>query len=220
MRYRIVSRAMAPLLRVRFWMADFLFDRFLTGMAKNGEWLDTLFSTLSVGPGQHVLVLGSHSSSIAAALSKTFPTASFTVEDQNKTIRARAGRHTSLPNVANTHPAPDIDVLAFDKQSFHQVVCFLALHERRPEDKLVLLTEIARVLRRGGILYAVEFDKPENDQESKMLRVAGRKSRAAVISHLSGAWLSFFAKAGFSRVRRQSSHSIKAGRLSVVTARK
>ena len=220
MRYRIVNRAVAPLLRVRFWMANLIFDRFLKGMAKNEEWLDTLFSTLSVGPGQDVLVLGSHSSSIVAALSKTFPTANFAVQDQNRKLRARAQRQTSLPNVANTLPAPAIDVLAFDKKSFHQVVCFLALHERRPEDKLILLTEIARVLRRGGILYIVEFDKPENDQESKMLRVAGRKSRAAVISHLSGTWLSFLSKAGFSDIRRRSSHSIKAGRLSVVTARR
>lgn len=83
-----------------------------------------------------------------------------------------------------------------------------------------MLREIARVLRRGGSLYAVEFDKPENDRESKMLRVAGRKSRTAVISHLAGTWLSHLAMAGFSRIRRQSSHSIRAGRLSVVTARK
>jgi ubiquinone/menaquinone biosynthesis C-methylase UbiE len=220
MRYQIIHRGMAPLLRFRFWMADFILDRLMMGVVSDQEWLQKLLGSLSVGPGHDVLVLGSHGRSIATALSKMFPAAKFAVGDRNTKEYASPRRQASDRDPGDDDPASDTNVLTFDRHSFDRVVCFLALHERRPEDKLALLREIARVLRRGGTLHAVEFDKPENDQESKMLRVAGRKSRTAVISHLAGTWLSYLAKAGFSRIRRQSSHSIKAGRLSVVTARK
>jgi SAM-dependent methyltransferase len=97
----------------------------------------------------------------------------------------------------------------------------LRLHDRPPEGKIGLLKEIARVLRRGGRLYVVDFDKPENPGEGGMLAFAQLIwGTASVAPHVSGSWVEFFVKVGLAGVRRQSSHSIGIGRLSVVKARK
>lgn len=123
MRYRIMHRGMAPLLRFRFWMAGFIFDRLLMGVVSDREWLQKLLGPLSVHPGHDVLVLGSHGRSIAPALSDMFPAAKFAVEDRNIKNRAGTRRQASDRHPGDDDPARDANVLAFDGHSFDRVVC-------------------------------------------------------------------------------------------------
>ena len=52
----------------------------------------------------------------------------------------------------------------------------LALHHRMPVAKLLLLKEVARVLRRGSPLHVLDFDRPELGKERGILEFAGRIS--------------------------------------------
>lgn len=222
MRYQIVHRGMAPLLRIRFWLSDFIYDRLLSAIVSDEAWQEKLFGSFMADPGQNILIVGQRSSSIALRLARKFPEAKFRALDTNQKALAQSRRQLSHERPSNLDLA-NLSVstkLPFESSSFNQIVCFLVLHERTPDEKLALLRDMIRIMRRGGVLHAVELDKPQTDQESKILRVEGRKSKSAVIAHLSGAWLGFIAKAGFSRVKRQSSYSIRAGRLTIINARK
>lgn len=105
--------------------------------------------------------------------------------------------------------------------SFDAVVCTLALHDSPPDEKLGIVKEMTRVLRRGGTLRAVDFDKPENIRERRILELARRISGAAAVGpHFDGSWIDVLAKGGLAGARRQSSCSIGIGRMAIVKARK
>lgn len=88
-------------------------------------------------------------------------------------------------------------------------------------DKVGFLQELYRALRQGGTVYVVDFDAPADLQEQVALTIAqiayGSDNLAP---HRDGSWPGLLARAGFGSVRRISSHSVKAGRVSIVRGRK
>ncbi len=220
MRYHIARRSFAPLVRLRFWLAKFIYHHLLVVIMSNEGWQERLLAPFRAKPDNKILLLGEYSSYLALNLAARFPEAFFKAMDPNARAVAATQRRIVARKIANLRleGLNDANPFLLTDGSCHQVVCLLSLHQRASQEKLKLLKEIARLLQRDGILHLIELDRPENDNESKMLRFAARTNRAAVISHLNGAWPESVAKAGFSRIRRQSSHSIGVGRLSVVTA--
>jgi len=104
-----------------------------------------------------------------------------------------------------------------DAGSFDNVVLVLTLHDRVPDEQLEITKEMLRLLRHGGKLHVADYDKPVVLGERGILRFAEYISGpAAAEPHLTGNWTDFLAKAGFISVRRQSSHSVGIGRISVV----
>ncbi len=156
-------------------------------------------------------------------LARRFPEASFVGTDPSpkavgKARQSIARRH--VPN-ATVMVAPPNGRLPFDAGSFDKVVCILTFHDRLPDEKLGIAKEILRILRRGGTLHVADFDKPTTLKECGILSFTQYISgRAAAEPHMNGSWTTFLAKAGFVGIRRQSSHSVGIGRISIVKARK
>ena len=208
---------------IRFSFAKLLYDGFFTVMIRDRSWQEPVIDSLAPQANDRIVDFGAGSGSTAIALASRFPKASFVGIDLDRTSVEKATRDIARRHLANVRvlAAPLHDRLPFDASSFDKAVCLLAFHDRLPDEKLRLSCELRRVLRRGGTLHVADYDKPTNSNEQRILAFAERISVAAAAkSHRDGSWTDFLAKAGFVAIRRQSSHSVGIGRISVVRARK
>lgn len=220
----LLQGASAIVTRVRFWLARLVYDQILLFLIDDESWQETLLVSVAPKPGDRILIIGARSSFPALAFARAYPAATFSALDTNSRTIANTTRRLAKKQMSNLilkKVSSDENVLSFEVGSFDKVICMLALHHRTPAAKLLLLKEFVRVLRRSGLLHVLDFDKPQLGKEGGILEFAGRISGSeALVPHLNGTWLEFFAKAGLTGVRRQSSHSIGIGRISVIKARK
>jgi ubiquinone/menaquinone biosynthesis C-methylase UbiE len=211
------------LVRYRFWVAKLFYNLSFAILARDASWQEELVAYLKPKAGDRILNFGPHSSSTAISLALRYPEATFVIVDPNSKAAERmrlSAARKQLGNITVVH-ASLLGKLPLNAGSFDAVICTLALHDSPPEEKLGIIKEMGRVLRHGGTLRAVDFDKPENAKERRILELAGRISGvAAVTPHFDGSWVDFLAKAGLAGASRMSSHSFESGRISIVKARK
>ena len=209
--------------RIRFRAMKCLYDGFFVVMVRDASWQEPLLAAVTPGANSRILNFGPGSAQTARNLAIRFPTANIVGVDPNPKAVEKARRIIARSNIANLTiiDAPRRGRLPFDAGSFDNVVLVLTLHDRAPDEKLEIAKEMLRLLRHGGKLHVADYDKPVVRGERGILRFAEYISGpAAAEPHLTGNWTDFLAKAGFISVRRQSSHSVGIGRISVVKARK
>lgn len=209
--------------RFRYRVAKLIYDSISGLIVRAGGWQEELFGSLDPKAGERILDFGRGNSSTSVSLALRYPEAKVVAMESSceaaRRVRSKAIRHRirNLSVVVATLQRP----LPFHAASFDKVVCRLGLHDFPPNEKLAIVKEIARVIRRGGTFHVADFDKAESPGEGGILELAGRISGpAAVAAHVDGSWMEFLTKAGFAGVRRRSSHSIGFGRVSAVRARK
>lgn len=218
----IARRTLATITRARFWMARIIYDCIFAFVIRDDDWREKLFVTLTPGSGDRVLDFGPYSFFSVVQFAQRYPAVTFCALDTHrKSAKTRRGAERKrLGNVAFARISDD-GRLPFDAGSFDKIICVLGLHDRAPREKLVLIKDFARILRRGGSLLLVDFDKPQARGEGGMLEFAARIwGPEAVACHLDGSWVEIVVKGGFAGVRRNSSSSLGIGRLSVIKARK
>lgn len=209
--------------RFRYWASKQIYDLIFVILVRDGSWQEGLLDSLAPKAGSRFLNLGLGSASFAMSLALRYPDATFSGVDPNSRAVQKVQLSVARKQIGNIAviDAPLDGKLPFDAGSFDTVICMLALHDSPPNKKLGIVKEITRVLRRGGTLHAADFDKPENHGEGGILEFARRISGlAAVAPHLNGSWAEVLATGGLAGVKRQSSHSIGIGRISIVKARK
>lgn len=209
--------------RFRYWVAKLIYEVIFVILVRDGSWQEGIFESLAPKAGDRVLDVGPGSSFTALSLALRYPEATFVGLEPSSRAAEKARSKAAQKEIRNLSVivAPIHGALPFDASSFDKVVCMLGLHDCPPAEKLGIVKEIMRIVRRGGTFHVADFDKPENRAEGGILEFARRISGpAAIASHVNGSWIQFLAKGGFAGVRRQSSHSIGIGRISVVKARK
>lgn len=210
--------------RIRFRIAKLIYDGFSSVMMRDLSWQQSLYESIGGAGKKRILSVGPGSASAAAALAARFPDAEIVGADPDPNAVQKAHRKMARGNVSNLtviDATMQCGRLPFNAATFDKIVVMLTLHDRPPDEKVALVRELLRVLRRGGTLHVAEYDKPVNDRERRILRFAERLSgRAAVEPHLNGSWTNVLATAGFVAIRRQSSQSIDVGRIAIVKARK
>lgn len=216
-------RAAGIVFRLRYWLAKLIYYGSFVLLVRDGRWQREVFEALAPKAGDRILDFGAGSSSTATSLALRYPEATFVGADPSSKAVENARRsvlRNKLGNISVVDIAPD-GKLPFDAGSFDKAVCMLGLHDSPPEEKLRIVKELVRVVRRGGTVHVADFDKPENPREGRILEFARRISgQAAVAPHVDGSWTECLAKGGLTGVRRQSSCSLGIGRISVVKARK
>lgn len=211
------------LVRCRFWAAKLIYDLTFAILVRDANWQEELVASLAPRAGDRILDYGPGSSSSAISLALRYPEATFVIVDRNAKAAERmrlCAVRKQLGNIAVIHASLP-GKLPLNAGSFDAVICMLALHDSSPDEKLDIVKEMTRVLRHGGTLRAVDFDKPENPGERRILELARRISGAATVApHFNGSWVDVLGKGGLAHAVRQSSHSIGIGRISIVKARK
>ena len=209
--------------RIRFRIAKLLYDGFFITMVRDKSWQEPLLASLAPQVNNRILDFGAGSGSTAIMRARRFPEASFVGADPSPKVVEKARQNIARRHIPNVTiiVAPLHGRLPFDAGSFDKVVCVLAFHDRPPDEKLGIAKEMLRILRRGGTLHVADFDKPQTRGERAILSFAEYISgRAASEPHMNGSWTAFLAEARFVGIRRQSSHSVGIGRVSVIKARK
>ena len=213
----------ALLERVRFRAMKCLYDGFFVVMVRDASWQEPLLAAVAPQANTRILNFGPGSAEIARNLAIRFPDTKIVGADPNPKAVEKARRIITQSKIANLTiiEAPRRGRLPFDAGSFDKVVLVLMLHDRMPDEKLETAKEMLRLLRHGGKLHVADYDKPAVRGERGILTFAEYISGpAAAQPHITGDWTDFLAKGGFVGIRRQSSHSVGIGRISVVKARK
>jgi len=218
----IVGKALATFTRFRVRMARLIYDRIFVFLIRDESWREKLFVSFTPGSQDRVLNFGPYSSFSVVLFARHYPAVTFWALDTHRKA-AKSQRRAERKRLGNVSFAKisGENRLPFGAGSFDKVVCVLGLHDRPASAKLAIIKDFARVLRWGGTLHLIDFDKPQTRGEGGMLEFAGRIwGPEAVASHLDGSWIEILTKGGFAGVRRQPSYSIGIGRLSVIRARK
>lgn len=191
-------------------------------MMQDASWQEALFGSVPNRPKSRLLLLGHNSASVGCILAARFPDLTIVAADPSTRSIKKASRVMMRRNLTNLTlvEAPN-PCLPFPANSFDAVILLLALHNRVPDEKLVVSREILRVLRHGGRLQAVDFDKPASRREHTVLWVGQYISdQSAIRPHIDGSWTQCFSRAGFVGIRREASHSVTIARISAIRARK
>ena len=212
-----------PFVRLRYQLAKLVYDNMFPLIVHAGSWQEDLFGSFAPRAGDRILDFGRGSSFSSISLALRYPDAQIVEMEASREAAARVHAKAIRKRIGNLSVvvAPLHGPLPFHAGSFDKVVCRLGLHDIQPKEKLALLKEVARVIRRLGAFHVAEFDKAEIPGEGTILELASRISgHAAVAAHIDGSWTELLARSGFSSIRQQSSHSIGFGRISVTRARK
>ena len=211
------------LIRFRYRIAKLIYDAMFVILVRAGNWEEEIIESLAPKAGDRVFYLGPGGPYTAVSLAFRYPEAIFITLAPNSKTAGKVRSKVERSNIWNLSivVGPPSGTLPFDPNSLDKAVCVLALHDASPAEKVGIVREIARIVRRDGALVVADFDKPESAGEGGMLEFARRISGSdAIAPHADGSWVDFLAKGGFARVRRQSSHSIGIGRITVVKARR
>lgn len=209
--------------RLRYRLAKLIYDSMFGLIVRAGSWQQELFGSLAPRAGDRILDFGRGNSSASISLALRYPEALVVELEASREAAGRVRSKAIRNQIRNLSVivAPLHGPLPFRAGCFDKVVCRLGLHDFPPNEKLVILKEVARVIRRGGTFHLADFDKAESPGEGSILELAERISgSAAVAAHIDGSWTDFLVRSGFSSVRRQSSHSIGFGRILVAKTRK
>lgn len=219
---RTAEKGADVLVRFRFRMAKFIYDRIFIFLIRDESWRERFFSSFTPDSGDRILHLGPQSSLSALSLAERYSDATFSAINTHSRTVAKLQRRIIRQKLYNINliEVPNDNRLPFKASSFDKVVSVLGLYDRPPDEKLGRIKEIARVLRRGGTLYVIDFDKPEDRGEGGVEAAQRILGSATAAPFLNESWISLLSKGGFAGVRRQSSHSFSMGRLLVVKARK
>ena len=209
-----------PLAWITYHWVSFFRRRMATALIHEETWREPLIDAVSPQHGERILVVGPNSTFLVIALAKRFHEVHFTAAD---CIQASIDRGQTLIghlDIVLQFAALD-KPLPFAAATFDKVVSALALHQLPPPEKLALMKEVRRTLRREGTLYAAEYDQPATAREVAVLKtMRGSVGVQAAQPHIDGSWSKVFERVGFQNVRYLSNYSVGFGRVSLVKVRK
>lgn len=191
-------------------------------LRNDARWREPLLATLKAQAGEQILDVATGSVRVGIDVGLAFPAANI----------ISLGRYPRVAEVGRAmieaHHIDNVDVvvagagrLPFEQSSIDRVVSYLALHALPSGEKLLLLREFFRVLRRGGTLHVAELDQPDSPYEHIALTIARLAyGGAATAPHVDGSWVGLPERAGFTGVRKLSSHSFPVAKLAILRARR
>lgn len=208
--------------RLRFRLGSFAYRFYFRTMVQDASWQRPLLESLSPRPGERILDFGPGSASTALELAGRFPECSVVGVDPDQRSILRGRQKVLARGVKNLALEMGLPGrLPFGASSFDKVVCVLTFHDLDQESKIRVGREMLRVLRRGGTIHIADYDQPAARGEHTILKLARFLSgEAAAQPHIDGSWTKSLERAGFSGVRRISTHSVWVGRVAIVRGRK
>lgn len=150
--------------RFRYRVSKLIYESMSGLIVRAGGWQEELFGSLAPKAGERILDFGRGNSSTSISLALRYPEAKVVAMESSceaaRRVRSKAIRRRILN--LSVVVAPPHGPLPFHAGSFDKVVCRLGLHDFAPNEKLAILKEIARVIRRGRTFHVADFDKAES----------------------------------------------------------
>ena len=200
-----------------------LYRRFAAAMLRDTSWQEPVFDLISPKSDERLLAFGPGSAATAMSLAERFADLNIVVADPNPSAVQNSKREIVRRKIRNMTfiDAPATTALPLHAGRFDRAMCVLSFHLRSPDEKIILAKQVLRILRHGGVFYVADYDRPTNREECIVLNIAAQiSSKIAVQSHIDGTWGQYFKEAGFAGVKTQSSHSVRIGRVAMMTLRK
>ena len=178
-------------------------------------WRAVLDNRLAPQAAERVLVIGIDADVIAAVWAKRHPDTSFTAIPA-----AGCRQRAAMANLA-VNDIGDGEHLPFAAATFDKVVAPLAFDHLTSQARTGLASELKRVLRRGGSLYALGFDEPKGPSDQVALNVLsvlfGKDENR---QRRDKSWVAYLGGSGLIGVRYVASHTIPTARLALIRARR
>lgn len=199
----------------------YTFRAIFRGLRNDERWRGPLVEALKPRSKDRILVCSIEGALSGADLSQLFPDVDFL----DATASAKAAnlseslslRCTASHGLTSANEAGSL----IARSSIDQIVAYLVLCSLPSEEKGKLLRAFFKALRRGGILHLADLDQPDRPHEQVALNIARiAHGRASTQDHSDGNWTDHIVKAGFTNMRRLSSHSFSVARVAVIKARK
>ena len=211
----------ATVMRMRLGSIKLAYNFFFLILSRDPIWQEPLFRSFPANPYDRVLVFGTLAASSAMALATRRPDLNIVAADANPKAVERARKQLGRRGFQNVVIIKATQPLAFADGSFDRVVGTFTFHCRERLEKLRLAGEMLRLLRHRGTLHVADYDRPALAREALILKTARVVfGPNAIEPHLDASWTECLTKAGFAGVHRLSTHSVTAGRIGVVQARK
>lgn len=186
---------------------------------EDGNWRASFVEILAPLPGEQVLEVTGTGLTWGFLLARQFPETRFVIADKDQ--KAPSKNNATLGQELVGRLCCRSCAFACNGGVFDKVICSFVLHSLQSEEKLRLLQEMRRVLRRGGTLYIADYDRPQTSLERTGLAYASRKhGRAATLAHFNGTWIDIVTRAGFTELRRMSTFAETTGRVALFRARR
>ena len=185
--------------KLRYRLLNLVFRGALRFVSNDEEGREMLLASLAPQPGERILDLGVRGASSGLALAGQFPEAYFVALENDEAAFSEVNEKIKERDIKNFEVLRRINHrINSDSASFDKALSLLRLHSLCPFEKLALLKEVSRVLRRGGTLHIGDFDTPQTPYEHAMPRLARYLfGNAATQAHLDGTWVKMLREAGF-----------------------
>lgn len=214
---------MSPLFHLRSWIARRTFQVGYPRILKHPVCTEALFKAVAAQPGEEILYIRNTNAIFVGAIAINQPEAHFVSLEPDERSFATALKQIRKSGVKNVQLVRLDEALRFPFADalFDKVISLMNLHTVAPEPRLAMASEMFRVLRRKGLLFAADLDTPMTLQEHSFMKVASFTLGAERIQpHVDGTWPNILTAAGFSRAKRVSTQSSDSLRIGVVRAQR
>jgi ubiquinone/menaquinone biosynthesis C-methylase UbiE len=131
----------------------------------------TLLEHACLRPGQRVLDIGCGTGSLVVLIKRLHPNVDAVGLDPDPKALARGKRKAARASVSIQFDQGFADALPYLDASVHHVVSSFMFHHLSRDEKAVMLREVQRVLRPGGVLTLLDFGGPEAGAEGFVARL-------------------------------------------------
>ncbi len=122
-------------------------------------------------PGHRVLDIGCGTGTLAVRIKREHPDVGIIGIDPDPQALARARRKAAKAGVSIQFDQGFGDELPYREASFDRVISSFMFHHLPAEEKLKTLSAIRRVLKPGGRLHMVDFERPESGAHGLIARL-------------------------------------------------
>lgn len=170
-----------------------------------------LINQTALQPGHRVLDIGCGTGTMAVLIKRERPDVEIIGIDPDAKALARAGRKAARAGVSIQFDQGFGDELPYPEASFDRVISSFMFHHLPAEEKVKTLRAVHRVLKPGGRLHMVDFERPESGAQGFLARLFHSSERMKDNSE--SRVLSLMKEAGFRDPRKVGERAMFSGQI-------
>jgi len=168
-----------------------------------------LIDQAALQPGHRVLDIGCGTGTLAVLIKRRHPDVEIIGIDPDPKALARARHKAARAGISIQFDQGFGDELPYPQSSFDRVFSSFMFHHLPPEERVTTLGAVHRVLKPGGRLHLLDFERPESGAHGFIARLFHSSERMKDNSE--GRVLSLMKQAGFRDPRKVGERAMFSG---------